>query len=774
MMRIVTTYKKVNFFLILLTTCGAFAHEGYKAYRDDNDRIREHEFYAIQLEGTHDESLFGGYKKPLVDAAGIGAVGLAYYALSCGIAHHKSQRTLKYFVQKNHEKTRADFAHHYALKYDQYTKPKIEYDAKAQYEILANHELYQFAGYREFIEALPEYPVYIKNLHKKLQEISTANQKEVMPGFSGGQLYDVVNTLNRELLEKEWHQQLARQLKREQELRTIINAQRERVTEYLKTARQDMEYANAEDSAFIEQLHNERWQALQDPMPYSNGYSISPQARQVLIDCGYDPRVFNKCIGAAIQHRLHLEFILALNRAVLLQVIDGDCKALLRTVIDFSYAGCQANKEGHVLQSISAADFCWNMLAYIKKERKDRPIYMGIIDGTAQAGSNIGHALSHPVQTAVGFGVGYGVLTLAKIPAKILAESAMFAACPPLYPAIKTLSLAHTAYQAIETIKLVGERPTMRDAVREGVCFGIEYVTYGALIDELYPAGAATISAARKTGTQLKNALQETVAFLQKAKKPPVPAQLAVAEGVGEELSIKFSSSESGDPLKPNRGSGKSGGGGLTAQEIARLEKLQKFELGVDDLVKKYGDNAVRHAKEAHKVTEYKILKNDVTETLNTLEKLASDAKRGTESKPHRANFCVDAGHGGGITVGSIGEGLTACAAEDQGFFKQLTRALEKEVDFIDELGRRWDVKNAASVRPENAQYKFVVEDFLELVMSSLEKDENVVIDVTCLNQIDLNALTDAINRVLPTNLGDLKVLYIHRFNVNFSIFIKG
>lgn len=157
---------------------------------------------------------------------------------------------------------------------------------------------------------------------------------------------------------------------------------------------------------------------------------------------------------------------------------------------------------------------------------------------------------------------------------------------------------------------------------------------------------------------------------------------------------------------------------------------------------------------------------------LKEFEDVAADIKYITESKPHRLNFINDFDHAGNVTRSSISEGLTACATEDQKFINKLTRAKQQGVDFLDDLNQKWDVKNAASIRPLNSKYKFKVDQFLETVIDSFKKEENLIIDITDLNQSDLLDLTRKIREI--NDFENLKILYIHKLDKILSGIVKG
>lgn len=198
------------------------------------------------------------------------------------------------------------------------------------------------------------------------------------------------------------------------------------------------------------------------------------------------------------------------------------------------------------------------------------------------------------------------------------------------------------------------------------------------------------------------------------------------------------------------------------------LAKVAQFETGVTKLAATYGVETVEEARMALRINEYKLAKNCENKLLQELENTCANIKK-VKTKPHRHNFIYDVDHGFKATECSVMEGLTACAVEDQGFVKQLQRATKKGVDFVDELGREWDVKTGYSSMRSDYTYRFNLNRFMFQVENALTKGKNIILDITQLNERDLNSLKSRVTSLISNIECKSEILYINRLDCNAS-----
>jgi len=171
-----------------------------------------------------------------------------------------------------------------------------------------------------------------------------------------------------------------------------------------------------------------------------------------------------------------------------------------------------------------------------------------------------------------------------------------------------------------------------------------------------------------------------------------------------------------------------------SGNDTAKIAKIVEFENGVALLAKKYDHHILHDAKQALRIRDYKILKTGPQELISELEETCVSIEKVIKSKPHRANFIYDVAQGNKVTENSIREALAACAAEDQGICKQLTRAVEAEHDFTDILGNKWDVKQLHSIGLE-ANYEKTMKNLIDTIKKDISQGEFILLNVSNANK---------------------------------------
>jgi hypothetical protein len=191
------------------------------------------------------------------------------------------------------------------------------------------------------------------------------------------------------------------------------------------------------------------------------------------------------------------------------------------------------------------------------------------------------------------------------------------------------------------------------------------------------------------------------------------------------------------------------------------LAKIAQFETGAAKLASTYGAETVEEARIALRINEYKLAKNCENKLLQELENTCANIKK-VKTKPHRHDFIYDVDHGFKATECSVMEGLTACAVEDQGFVKQLQRATKKGVDFVDELGREWDIKSPISKTPLHPYASFRADKIVTDIISEMKRGESIIIDITNVIESDFNLMLAELRSQLSGNkIKD--ILIVHR-----------
>lgn len=110
-------------------------------------------------------------------------------------------------------------------------------------------------------------------------------------------------------------------------------------------------------------------------------------------------------------------------------------------------------------------------------------------------------------------------------------------------------------------------------------------------------------------------------------------------------------------------------------------------------------------------------------------------------SKPYWNDLIHDPAHRNVVDIKSIKEALVGITAEKYGFLPNpIRRDPTGAAEFIDRLGRAWDVKAAVSRTPKGIKI-FNAERLVNSVKKSLGEKENVILDLTLLEKEDFSPL---------------------------------
>ncbi len=190
---------------------------------------------------------------------------------------------------------------------------------------------------------------------------------------------------------------------------------------------------------------------------------------------------------------------------------------------------------------------------------------------------------------------------------------------------------------------------------------------------------------------------------------------------------------------------------GITDSEFALTpeftHKIAEFNKKADVLAGSYGYETVTQAKQILNLNHKAIIERPAN--LLDLELMVKKLTK-INSNPRWSYFK----HEGcsltsKVTLKSVDEALTAIAAEEQGFFNTLKRSFATKADFSDANGTLWDVKTALSRDRIKSQPIFKVKEFLGSVKKEFTKGENVIVDITLLDQPDLKQLLESIKTTL-------------------------
>ena len=246
--------------------------------------------------------------------AAFGVFGFAFLivkVIKYGVYSYKKHQAYQQYLLVNSQKTKEQFAQEFAEHYRNYI---ITYQqgmtSDVQKKVLAEHGLYRFPGFREYIKTLPEYRNYLLDLY---MEVKNAGVDKVPPQaqqFSGKEFYDIVCALH----DEEFGPPRPRPQKIEpqnSQLWDIIQKQLPQLEELLQPS--ELALVEPEVAQKICEMRKQALQSL-EKKPFYQEYKLNAQAEQAFIERGYDPTMFKACEGLSFQQVIHAELVEISNK----------------------------------------------------------------------------------------------------------------------------------------------------------------------------------------------------------------------------------------------------------------------------------------------------------------------------------------------------------------------------------------------------------------------------------------------------------------------------
>lgn len=195
-------------------------------------------------------------------------------------------------------------------------------------------------------------------------------------------------------------------------------------------------------------------------------------------------------------------------------------------------------------------------------------------------------------------------------------------------------------------------------------------------------------------------------------------------------------------------------GNELSHEEIIILEE---FFNDLKEFVASVGIDNIREAIAVEGISIKKILK--MPHLIKILKWLSKSLMKINSNKLYES-FKYDAAHNGKVDKNSIEEALAGVAAVEQKFFDTLKRSSHDAEEFLDQCGIAWDVKTAKSYSWDGKAI-FNVDKFIDAIKKEFRGKENVILQITDLNEPDLKVLYRELQKkLLPNEIS--KILVIH------------
>lgn len=166
-------------------------------------------------------------------------------------------------------------------------------------------------------------------------------------------------------------------------------------------------------------------------------------------------------------------------------------------------------------------------------------------------------------------------------------------------------------------------------------------------------------------------------------------------------------------------------------------QTINEFLEVIKNLTKKYGKENILEALEVYNVNIHKACRKNCAIAINELGEILHEINSNHVFK----NFKYDNAHGGAVTQGSLQEAIAGKACMEQKILGSLERAKNDEDDFTEpNSNKTWDVKTARSYSLEGL-YIFNAEAFCKSLKDAYDDGENIILQITNLNDKDLENL---------------------------------
>lgn len=186
---------------------------------------------------------------------------------------------------------------------------------------------------------------------------------------------------------------------------------------------------------------------------------------------------------------------------------------------------------------------------------------------------------------------------------------------------------------------------------------------------------------------------------------------------------------------------------------------LEEFFNKLKGLVASVGIDNIQEAVEIEGLNAKKIIKMP---HLIEILKFVSQALMKINSNAAYKLFKYDAAHNGEVDKNSIEEALAGIAAIEQKFFETLKRSSHDAEEFLDQYGVAWDVKTAKSYSWDGKAI-FNVDKFIDAIKKEFRGKENVILQITDLNESDLKVLYRELQkRLLPNEISRILVIHVN------------
>lgn len=422
--------------------------------------------------------------------------------------------------------------------------------------------------------------------------------------------------------------------------------------------------------------------------------------------------LFSKCYGNAIHQQLHEELVSSVRYASHLSAYYADDPYLTSNAVFLYEGAAAAKKQNNPEVAFHLSDFCYhltqatkNVVNGIKSHSSLMGNYLqGKIDGFVMQVEFWKNLSAHPSDTLYNdILVPLGLATLALSHALATVTGAFYEDFDEVVPKAELENRRRMQQELKQKIAQATKNVTTDD---------VAY--FWGILNAPDPLGVA-LSSIKLIGSRAK----------------------AFVKAVDKQAKLKLAL------IKTSQ---------LTPEATRALEPIRVVTQETAQLVEVFNQND-------RVVAIMNALKNDVLfikqegSIIETTRKVCDKVKK-IEAKPHWRSLMLEPGSEEVIFKGFL-EGLVGIAAEEKGKIPgPLKRDPTKAAEFIDCLGRAWDVKTPPSFA-SNGKRVFDLQEVLTSIKKELNSGEYIILSMIRLDQKDALTLVETLKTVLSP--GEIK-----------------
>jgi len=501
--------------------------------------------------------------------------------------YNQHEKRIQEFIQTYAGWSRTDFAdraQYDPLQYSSILHGKLYNRIERENNILSEHHLYQFPGFRDFIKDFLRYSDYLVELSEALVDEELQQKTTALPGYKEQSFIQIVQELAepfvQECAQKDaeisetFRREEEKRVERKEHVRNNCRAAEPALQELLDDYAFELEEGSEQHERFAQRIQAIEASCQEDHAPHTDMFFISEYGKTACSEFLFNTAGYTRCDGSTIQIQIHSELVTILNAVAHERYTNSsnlEINRLTDSTARFIDVGRSYNEAGQIVDAFKMADACWELLECIK----------GVAEGVGLGLVQTATTFAHPYETVKGAVVG--VSTAAYHLADLLTDKIALVITPEesgVHRLIKESNdekyakLGAMLSAAADTVKEMSNR----ERARAISSFATEWVATGYL----FSTSAKFFNNARSMGAQYVQNVQRAEHVLVTAEGVEFGLAQKTADLVLQ--SLEHGPSRSGTKLV------------VSTQEVASKYGSEFKKLGYQVPGKKW----LRHVKNKH------------------------------------------------------------------------------------------------------------------------------------------------------------------------------